>query len=125
LFCFEKSRRSGACRREIFPNQESTTYRDSTFCKLLILRSRKSISDRLSGCPRFSPRFSRYAITGETNGPSGLLDFSGLTKITNPFRSGNSFFGNIRASFAKGPDLLGGGAAIAGGAGYGQSGCQR
>jgi len=28
-------------------------YRDRSLCKLLILRSRKSISDRLSGCPGF------------------------------------------------------------------------
>jgi len=40
-----------ACRRKQFPNQESTTYRQSISCKLLIFRSRKSISDRLSGCP--------------------------------------------------------------------------
>src|SRR5437763_7761270 len=36
-----------ACRSERFPNQKSTTYRHSTPCKLLILRFRKSISDRL------------------------------------------------------------------------------
>jgi hypothetical protein len=66
----------------------------------------------------------RFSITGETGGPTGLLDFSGLTKLTNPFRAGNSVLGNLRAAFAKGPDLLGGGAAIAGGAGYAQGGCQ-
>src|SRR6185312_2548158 len=36
-----------ACRTGKFPKQESTTYRQATICKLLILRSRKSISDRL------------------------------------------------------------------------------
>jgi hypothetical protein len=66
----------------------------------------------------------RASITGETAGPSGLFDFSGLGKLTNPFRAGNSVFGNIRASFAKGPDLLGGGASIAGaGAGIPRKGC--
>jgi hypothetical protein len=44
---------SGACRRKTFPNQESMTYGDAFACKLLILRLRKSISDRLSGCPSF------------------------------------------------------------------------
>ena len=65
----------------------------------------------------------RFAITGETAGPSSFLDFTGLTKLTNPFRAGNSIGGNIRAAFAKGPDFLGGGAAIAGGAGFGKAGC--
>ena len=63
---------------------------------------------------------TRFSITGETGGPSGLLDFSGLTKITNPFRAGNSILGNLGAAFSKGPDLLGGGAALAG-AGSGAS----
>lgn len=67
----------------------------------------------------------RFSITGETSGPSGLLDFSGLTKLTNPFRAGNSISGNLQGAFAKGPDLLGGGAAIAGGAGYGAGGCHQ
>jgi|SRR5271168_167532 len=75
----------------------------------------------VGGATRYGVRFS---ITGETGGPTGLLDFSGLTKLTNPFRAGNSVLGNLRAAFAKGPDLLGGGAAIAGGAGYAQGGCQ-
>jgi hypothetical protein len=66
----------------------------------------------------------RASISGETNLPTGLFDFSGLGKLTNPFRAGNSIFGNIRASFAKGPDLLGGGAAIAtAGAGIRRKGC--
>jgi len=42
-----------ACRRERFPNQESITCREGAVCKLLILRSRKSISDRLQICPVF------------------------------------------------------------------------
>ena len=49
-----KEGRSGVCRRERFPNQESTTYGYLIICRLLILGSRKSISDSLSGCPKCS-----------------------------------------------------------------------
>ena len=66
----------------------------------------------------------RYSITGETNLPTGIVDFLGLNKLTNPFRAGNSVSGNIGAALGKGPDLLGGGAAIAGaGAGIPRKGC--
>jgi amidase len=46
---FENSLSLRACRRKEFANQESTTYGPKHFRKLLILRSPKSISDRLSG----------------------------------------------------------------------------
>jgi len=39
-----------ACRREKFLNEESITYRHSMRRNLLILRSGKSISDRLLNC---------------------------------------------------------------------------
>src|SRR6516225_774727 len=40
-----------ACRSKRFCDEKSITYSRLNVCKLLILRSRKSISDRLSGCP--------------------------------------------------------------------------
>ena len=46
-----------ACRREKFPNQESITYKDRCPGKLLILRSGKSISDRLLICLFFCRDF--------------------------------------------------------------------
>jgi hypothetical protein len=42
----------GACRNETFFNGESITYRLCRLCKSLILRSTKSISDRLLLCPQ-------------------------------------------------------------------------
>jgi hypothetical protein len=60
---------------------------------------------------------TRYAITGETNLPTGIGDFFGAGKgiYVNP---GQSVWSAVRAAFAKGPDLGGAGLAtgIAGGA---------
>ena len=56
----------------------------------------------------------RYSITGETNLPTGIIDFLGINKVINPS------FGPISGAFAKGPDLLGGAAALSG-AGSGTS----
>jgi hypothetical protein len=46
----EKGDSLRACRREKFLNEESITYRDDRYRKLLILRPRNSISDRLLNC---------------------------------------------------------------------------
>lgn len=65
----------------------------------------------------------RYAITGETNLPTGIGDFFGKGKGIDFNRPGQSPFAAIRAAFSKGPDL-GGGAAALGLAGAGTaSGC--
>jgi|SRR6185437_4681841 len=61
-----------ACRREGFPNEESTSYRQAAICRFLILCSRKSISDRLLICPIFffhvqcaaMPRRARCVLPG-------------------------------------------------------------
>ena len=50
----------------------------------------------------------RCSITGQTNLPTGIIDFLGINKIINPS------LGPISGAFAKGPDLLGGAAAFRG-----------
>ncbi len=56
----------------------------------------------------------RYAITGETNLSTGIVDFLGVNKVLDPR------LGNPVGAFKKGPDLLGGAAALLG-AGSGAS----
>jgi hypothetical protein len=51
---------------------------------------------------------ARFSITGETNLPTGIVDFLGINKVINPS------LGPISGAFAKGPDLLGGAAALLG-----------
>lgn len=65
----------------------------------------------------------RNAITGETNLPTGIVDFLGIKKVYDPRLGVNS-----APAFKKGPDLLGGAAALlgagSGGSLLGKGDCQ-